>query len=112
MVLQTKKNPKKDERQKDPNAIALARIRWDKATPQEKSDNARRASLVAAEKRMKPLLAFVCECGVGDALQGHKSTCLRGRAIKRRNIFATAPNTPTTPTETADKRADGSEGKR
>lgn len=80
----------KDEREKDPNAIALANLRWSKATPEQKVENARRASLVAAEKRRKPISGFVCDCSAGDATEGHKSTCLRGRAIKRRKAEALA----------------------
>lgn len=32
----------------------------------------------------KPLSEIPCNCGAQDLLTGHKSTCLRGRAIKRR----------------------------
>jgi hypothetical protein len=32
---------------------------------------------------LKPLIQIECNCGGGTTLQ-HKSTCMRGRAIKRR----------------------------
>lgn len=32
----------------------------------------------------KPLSAIPCNCGANENTSGHKSTCLRGRAIKRR----------------------------
>ena len=32
----------------------------------------------------KPLNEFPCTCGRGDALEGHPTTCPRGRAIRRR----------------------------
>ena len=33
---------------------------------------------------MLPLSAITCTCGRGDALDGHPTTCPRGRAIRRR----------------------------
>jgi len=32
----------------------------------------------------KPLAEIACTCGRGDALDGHPTTCPRGRAIRRR----------------------------
>lgn len=32
----------------------------------------------------KPLIDIECTCGASLFMAGHKSTCLRGRAIKRR----------------------------
>lgn len=32
----------------------------------------------------KALADFPCTCGNGDALEGHPTTCPRGRAIRRR----------------------------
>lgn len=32
----------------------------------------------------RPLLTFPCTCGRGPALEGHPTTCKRGRAIRRR----------------------------
>lgn len=31
-----------------------------------------------------PLAAFACTCGHSDSLEGHPTTCPRGRAIRRR----------------------------
>jgi len=33
---------------------------------------------------MQPLSALTCTCGRGEALEGHPTTCPRGRAIRRR----------------------------
>jgi len=32
----------------------------------------------------KPLSEFVCTCGRGDVLEGHKTMCPKGRALRRR----------------------------
>lgn len=32
----------------------------------------------------KPLADYVCTCGAGNAIDGHKTTCPRGQAIRRR----------------------------
>jgi len=34
----------------------------------------------------KPLSEFVCTCGRGDVLEGHKTTCPKGRALRRREL--------------------------
>ena len=33
---------------------------------------------------LKPLAEITCTCGRGEALEGHPTTCPRGRAIRRR----------------------------
>jgi hypothetical protein len=33
---------------------------------------------------LKPLAEIECNCGAGPATTGHKATCFRGQAIKRR----------------------------
>lgn len=34
--------------------------------------------------KLRPLAEIPCNCGATEVTTGHKSTCLRGRAIKRR----------------------------
>jgi len=36
-----------------------------------------------------PLSAITCTCGAGEALEGHPTTCPRGRAIRRRQKAGT-----------------------
>lgn len=33
---------------------------------------------------LKPLPEFPCTCGRGESIEGHPTTCPRGRAIRRR----------------------------
>jgi len=35
-------------------------------------------------KKLSPLSEIPCNCGAPELTSGHKSTCARGRAIKRR----------------------------
>ena len=35
-------------------------------------------------KKLKALAEIECNCGANELTSGHKATCLRGRAIKRR----------------------------
>ncbi len=42
-------------------------------------------------RRPKPLAEFPCTCGVQEAIADHKSTCPRGRAIKRRAVLVPHP---------------------
>jgi hypothetical protein len=38
----------------------------------------------AGGRPFKPLADYACTCGRGDVLEGHPTTCPRGRAIRRR----------------------------
>jgi hypothetical protein len=42
----------------------------------------------AGGRPVKPLESYACTCGRGDALEGHPTTCPRGRAIARRSRSA------------------------
>ncbi len=54
----------------------------------EKKSQAARENLAKVRytggRRPKPLSELACTCEAGESLEGHKSHCPRGRAIKRR----------------------------
>ena len=60
-------------------ARALGRIKTEK-----KAESSRRNGKEHGGRPLLPLSSIECNCGAGDNLEGHKSTCMRGRAIKRR----------------------------
>ena len=49
-----------------------------------KKAEASRANGSRGGRPVGPLSALTCTCGRGDALDGHPTTCPRGRAIRRR----------------------------
>ena len=54
------------------------------ASSERKKAAARANAQHPRNRPVKPLAEIPCSCEAGDSLEGHKSTCLRGRAIKRR----------------------------
>lgn len=50
----------------------------------ERKAEAARRNAQRAGRRVLPLSDIHCNCGAGSKIEGHKSTCMRGRAIKRR----------------------------
>lgn len=62
---------------KNPAAVALGRIR----TPKKAA--AARENGKEGGRPLKALATIPCNCGAGDSLD-HKSTCPRGRTIRRR----------------------------
>ena len=75
-----------------------------RAIPSDKRSEKSRENGKKGRRPFLPISAIACTCGAGDAIEGHKSTCNRGKALKRRNAFATAHNAPT---EAADGQEDG-----
>lgn len=55
-----------------------------RAIPSEKRTEASRMNGQAGGRPQKLLSEIDCSCEAGETMEGHKSTCKRGRAIKRR----------------------------
>ncbi len=67
-------------------ASAAGRALGSIKTP-KKAEASRRNGLMAngaGGRPLKPLGEIPCTCGAGEALEGHKTYCLRGQAIRRR----------------------------
>jgi len=71
------------EKVKNPAAVALGSIKSEK-----KAQAARENAKLPRRRGRKPLESIPCTCGLdtGDTvtMTGHKSRCVRGRAIQRR----------------------------
>jgi len=68
-------------------ASAAGRALGSIKTP-KKAEASRRNGLMAngaGGRPLKSLGEIACTCGAGDALEGHKTYCLRGQAIRRRH---------------------------
>ncbi len=50
----------------------------------KKAEASRRNGRLHGGRPFKPLAEIPCSCAAGDALEGHKTYCLRGQAIRRR----------------------------
>lgn len=67
-------------------ASAAGRALGSIKTP-KKAEASRRNGLMAngaGGRPLKPLAEIPCSCGAGEELEGHKTYCLRGQAIRRR----------------------------
>ena len=75
----------------DPETASAAGRALGSIKTAKKAEAARRNGLLAKDggRPLKPLLEIPCTCRVADpavaaGLEGHKTYCLRGQAIKRR----------------------------
>ena len=57
-------------------------------TPKKAAASRRNGQLYGG-RPVKPLSEIACTCGRGDTLEGHPTTCPRGRAIRRRQKAGT-----------------------
>jgi hypothetical protein len=72
------------EDEKKAAASVMGSIRTEKKASSSRGNLAKRPPEKMGGLTPKPLLSLACSCGVGDTLEGHKWSCPRGQAIKRR----------------------------
>ncbi len=65
-------------------ASVMGSIRTERKSSSSRDNLAKRPPEKLGGLTPKPLYSLTCSCGAGEALEGHKWSCPRGQAIKRR----------------------------